>query len=286
MKLSQARFALLLLIVVVAFSGCGVINRIRSKNELNEAARTYREGHFAEAEQHSKRAMELDPDNKTAPSFVARTIHAQYKPGNETPENVAKAREAIEAYKQMMEKNPNSKEAEEAYKAIAALYGAIKEEDTQRQWIMQRANSNDAKPEQRAEAWVVLASKDWNCSFQITELPASKQVVKEGNKALIVYKKPPDQKDYDQAHACVQRGLEEAEKAISFDPTNESAWSYKTNLLREAAKLAEMDGKTEDKDKLSKQAEEAQQQTTKLSEENQKKKEAQEAQKQPAKKAD
>ena len=71
MKLSQARFALLLLVGVMTFSGCGVVNRIRAKNELNEAARTYREGKFAEAEQHSRRALELDPDNTAMQSKLA-----------------------------------------------------------------------------------------------------------------------------------------------------------------------------------------------------------------------
>ena len=42
---------------------------------------------------------------------------------------------------------------------------------------------------------------------------------------------------------CVKQGLAEAENAIKFDPNNESAWSYKTNLLLEASKLAEMDGR-------------------------------------------
>jgi hypothetical protein len=147
---------------------------------------------------------------------------------------------------------------------------------------MQRATSENAKAEQRAEAYVVLASKDWNCSYQITELPASKQTVMKDGRALIVYKKPTEQKDYDQARACVTRGQEEAEKAIQLDPTNEAAWSYKTNLLRESAKLAEMDGKTEDRDKFAKQADEAQAQTKKLSEQNLKKKEQQEAQKAPS----
>lgn len=270
MKLSQARFAFLLLIVLVSSSGCGVINRIRAKNELNEAARTYREGHFEEAEQHSKRALELDPNNKTAPSFIARTIHAQYKPGNDSPENVAKARAAIDAYKTMLQKDPSN---DEAYKAIAALYGAISEDDQQRQWIMQRAGKEGFDPIKRAEAYTVLASKDWNCSYQITELPASKQVTKEGK---ITYKKPTNQKDYETAQQCIARGMEEADNAIKYDPNNESAWSYKTNLLLEAAKLAEMDGKNEDKDRYTKQANEAQTQTTRLSEENQKKKEAEE----------
>src|SRR6187431_2351993 len=105
MKLSQTRIAIVLAILVVSSSGCGIVNRIRAKNELNEAARTYREGHFEEAEQHSRRALELDPDSKTALSFIARTIHAQYKPGVQAQDNVAKAHEAIQAYQRILEKD-------------------------------------------------------------------------------------------------------------------------------------------------------------------------------------
>ena len=91
MKLVQTRIALVVAVLVATTSGCGVVNRIRAKNQLNEAARAYREGHFDEAEQHSREAARLDPNNKTAPMFVARTIHAQYRRGVQTPENIAKA---------------------------------------------------------------------------------------------------------------------------------------------------------------------------------------------------
>jgi hypothetical protein len=50
-----------------------------------------------------------------------------------------------------------------------------------------------------------------------------------------------------------------------FDPNNESAWSYKTNLLLEASKLAEMDGKTDVKAEYQKQYEVALKRTTELS---------------------
>src|SRR5580765_7214431 len=56
-------------------------NLEQSKKELNEAARAYREGKFSEAQLHSERALELDPQSQVAPFFIARTIHAQYKPG-------------------------------------------------------------------------------------------------------------------------------------------------------------------------------------------------------------
>jgi hypothetical protein len=276
MKLSQTRIAIVLAVLVATTSGCGVINRIRSKNQLNEAARAYREGKFEEAEQHSRQAAALDPENKTAPMFIARTIHAQYRPGVQSPENVAKAQKAIDAYQVILQNNPKD---DEAYKAIAYLYGAIKEDDKLRQWIANRAANENTDPEKRAEAYIVLASKDWDCSFKITELPTNKVTTVDpaNNKATVSYKKPKDQKDFDSAQMCVKQGLAEAENAIKFDPNNESAWSYKTNLLLEASKLAEMDGKTDAKTEYQKQYEVALKRTTELSAAAQKRKEEEEA---------
>lgn len=275
MKLSQTRIAIVLAILVAISSGCGVVNRIRAKNQLNEAARSYREGRFPEAEAHSREAAALDPDNKTAPMFIARTIHAQYRPGVQTPDNIAKAQEAIDAYQKILDKNPKD---EEAYKAIAYLYGAIKADDKLRAWISARAASESTEPEKRAEAYVVLASKDWDCSFKITEQPGVKNTSVETstNRATVSYKKPKEQKEFDQAQMCVKQGLVEAENAIRFDPNNESAWSYKTNLLLEASKLAEMDGQTEQKAQYQKDYEAALKRTTELSVANQKRKEEEE----------
>jgi tetratricopeptide (TPR) repeat protein len=283
MKLAKTRIAIILAVLVatsvlvVTSSGCGVVNRIRSKNELNEAARAFREGKFTDAEQHSRRAAELDPNNKTAPMFIARTIHAQYRPGVQSPENVAKAQEAIQAYQQILDRNPSD---DEAYKAIAYLYGAIKDDAKLKQWITARATSEATDPTKRAEAYVVLASKDWECSFQITELPANKQTTVDpsNNKATVSYRKPADQKEFNQAQMCVKQGLAEVENAIKFDPNNESAWSYKTNLLLEASKLAEMEGQADQKAQLQKDYQAALQRTTELSAAAEKRKEEQEKQ--------
>ena len=264
------------MVLVATSSGCGVINRIRSKNQLNEAASSYREGNFPEAEPHSREAAALDPENKTAPMFIARTIHAQYRPGVTSPENIAKAQQAIEAYQQILAKNPQD---DEAYKAIAYLYGAIKEDEKLKQWITARAGNEAMMVRKRAEAFVVLASKDWDCSFKITELPTNKitTIDPANNRATVSYKKPQDQKDFDQAQMCVKQGLSEAENAIKFDSNNEAAWSYKTNLLLEAAKLAEMDGQAEQKAQYQKDYEAALKRTTELSAANQKKREEEEA---------
>ena len=124
----------------------------------------------------------------------------------------------------------------------------------------------------------MLASKDWDCSFKITEQPSVKTTsVDPGtSRATVSYKKPKEQKEFDQAQMCVKQGLVEAENAIKFDSNNESAWSYKTNLLLEASKLAEMDGQTEQKAQYQKEYETALKRTTELSVANQKRKEEEE----------
>lgn len=269
MRLSQSRIcaiAILVLLVSVG-SGCNLIAKVRAKNELNEAAKAYKEGHFDQAEQHAKRALALDPSNKTAPIFIARIIHQQYKPGVDSPENVQRARDAIEAYKLLLQNNPKD---EEAYKAISVLYSAINDEANLRDWILNRANDPNQTNEKRAEAYAILAGKDWDCSFKVTE-QADVKVVTEGKAN---YQKPKDPKDFDKIQQCVARGLEQAETAIKYDPNSESAWSYKTNLLIEKAKIAKMNNDANGAAQYEQQAETAQKRATALADERRKKEEA------------
>ena len=268
----------ILVFFVIVTSGCTVVNKIRAKNELNETARAYREGHFEDAEQHAKRALYLDPSNKTAPIFIARVIHQQYKPGVDQPDNIQRARDAIAAYQHVLQDDPSKEQTEEAFKAISYLLAATKDDAQLRDWIMKRANDSSQPSEKRAEAFAILAGKDWDCSFKVTELPDVKITSTEaGGTAKVTYKKPSQQKDFDNIQRCVARGLEEAETAIKYDPNNESAWSYKTNLLIERAKIADMNGDTAQKAELERQSQIAGKRAIALAEERRKKEEAEAA---------
>jgi len=270
MRLSRSRICAtaILVLFVTAGAGCALVSKVRAKNELNEAAKAYKEGHFEDAELHARRALALDPTNKTAPIFIARIVHQQYKPGVDAPDNIQKAKDAIEAYKIVLQNDPKN---DEAFKAISVLYAAINDDKDLRDWIMLRANDANQPNEKRAEAYAILAGKDWDCSYRITELADVKVIAGEGK---VTYQKPKDPKDFDLIQQCVTRGLQEAETAIKYDPNSESAWSYKTNLLKEAAKIAVMNGETDKSAQYEKQAEVAQSRTNVLAEERRKKEEA------------
>ena len=235
---------------------------LQAMEELNEAARVYREGKFVEAQAHSEKALLLDPQNKTALYFVARSIHAQYKPGDSTTDNLTKAREAIIAYQRILDRIPSD---DEAYKAVAYLYSALKEDELLREWILQRAVNVSFANDKRAEAFIILASKDWDCSFKITEQITTKVTTVKRNKAYVRYRMPKDRVEFERARDCANRGLELVNMAITLTPESESAWSYKTNILLELEKLAEMLGEVQQKREFHRQYEEALKETTKLS---------------------
>lgn len=280
MKFFHTGVACALLITAVTSSGCGAINGIRAKNQLNEGARSYKAGKFAEAQEHFQTAAELDPSLTTALFFRARSIHSQYRAGVEGEENKNKAREAILAYQRVLEADPQN---DEAYIAVASLYRAINEDDKEREWISTRANLESMPKEKRAEAYAVLASKQWNCAFQITEQKQNqKNVTMPDGKVVIQYVKPKEQQDFDQAQRCTEEGLRLADQAINLDSNSEVAWSYKTNLLNQMGRLAEMEGNAGRKSDFDKQAQVAQQRTNELNEITKQRKKEEEARKAPA----
>lgn len=279
MKLISAA-ALLLLFAAPAF--CQTVEQtpqqIEATSELAEGARAYKAGWFDDAQRHFERALELDPSNKNTPFFIARAIHARFKPGNEMPENVAVARAAIDAYRRVLNAEPSH---DEAYNAIIYLYSQVKDEAAAHELLMMRATDTQAPAAKRAQAYTLMASREWNCSYRITERKEHKNVIVFSERAMTKYIKPKDEAEFNQAKQCAKQGLELVGQAINLDANSAQAWSYKTNLLLELVKLAEMEENELLKVDYQKQAAEAQRRTTELSEPENKKTEAQSNQSPP-----
>jgi TonB family protein len=225
-----------------------------ARQELNLGARLYRAGKFDEAEQHFRRALELDPEGKDTRLFIARALHQRYKPGVNTPENIAAGERAVAAYQELLQRDPAN---DDAYKATAFLYGQMRQEEKVRELLLWRANDFSMPNEKRAEAFTVLAGRQWSCSHEMTEQPSNKKTAETPAGVTTVYTPPADQGDLIRARQCVADGMQFVEQALALDPKHQNALSYKANLLREAAKLSEMEGDAAQKAEYERQFREA-----------------------------
>ena len=225
-----------------------------SEQEIRAAFCEIDQHAYGPAQQRMERLLQLDPTNLDARKMLLGIFAAQIKPGDTSPENIALIRKAIAGYQELLP-NPQltADEKRRVDSFLMFLYGKISR-DEQRKELERRAIDPTRTAKDRSSVYAVLAGQSWDCSFKLTELPESKLVSDNGNR--VTYKKPP-QKDFASAQACVKRGLDEVESAIKLDPDNDYAWSYKVNLLLEAAKLAEMEGDSIHQAAYRKQSDEA-----------------------------
>src|SRR5258708_2716611 len=80
--------------------------RARAQDEMKQGAQAFRAGRYDEAQEHYRTALKLDPTQKTAALFLARSIRAEYNPGVADPQNIAKAKEAIALSETALPDNP------------------------------------------------------------------------------------------------------------------------------------------------------------------------------------
>ncbi|HYN85892.1 MAG TPA: tetratricopeptide repeat protein [Pyrinomonadaceae bacterium] len=238
------------------------------KGLTDAGVRAYREGRYAEAQRLFERALALDPENMNLPVFVARALHLQFRPGVETPQNRALAEAAVEAYKRVLgDWRMDEKARDDSFKAVAYIYRQLRDEGREQAWLLARAEDPWAAPARRSDAFVILASKKWRCSHDITEAKPNKRVMEDHGAVVIFYVKPKPKALFDKARACTADGLALVEQALALDPWSADAWAYKTHLLRERAKLAEMGGDPASKAEYVRRAAEAEAELLRLREE-------------------
>ena len=254
------RNAAIILFLFVSTFANGPQQKSAAEQEIRAAFCEIDQHAYALAQQRMERLLQTDPANLDTRKVLLGILAAQIKPGDTSPENIALIRRSIDAYQEVL-RNPqlspqlNGDEKRRIDSFLMFLYGRISR-DEQRKELERRAVDPTRTAKDRSELYTVLAGQSWDCSYKITELPASK-LVADGNKHTVIYKKPAAQKDFESAQACVKRGLDEAETAIKLDADNDAAWSYKMNLLLEAAKLAEMEGDSIHQAAFRKQSDEA-----------------------------
>ena len=293
MRLSRLGVLFLILTALLAGSSCGYYSRIMSRKDLVDGSAAYSERKFAVAEELFRKAASRDPqgttmEGKTAQVFLARTLHSRYI-GDRA--NIALAESAIAEYKKALSLNPND---QSSYKAVASLLENIQKPDDWQAWVTERSTNAAIEPQFRAEALVGLAAKQNTCANEISDTDATKKTVKgPDGKDLYQFVKPADAASFEKMKGCIAKGNELIGQAVKDEPESvknaksanlkglkddelkklsdavkifESARSYRASLTIQAMRLAEMEGRTADRDKFKADADQYRAEYTELGE--------------------
>ena len=280
MRFSRLGVLVLLALSVFLTANCSYFNRVMSRKNLVDGSIAYKERKFQEAEDLFRRAAARDPEGttmegRTAQVFLARTLHSQYIGNRQFPE---KADEAIAAYHKALDVDKND---QSSYKAIASLLDNLLRPDEWQKWVTERANRADIQPQHRAEALTSLASRKNTCANEVTDTEQTKKTVKKDGKDVFQWVKPENPDELERLRGCVADGVKLIDQAIALEPDAvknaknldvksltdqqlkenldlfkvfESARSYKASLDAQAMRLADMEGRTADRDALKQQA--------------------------------
>jgi tetratricopeptide (TPR) repeat protein len=224
-----------LLALVMATQGCGVINKLRSKNALNEGVREFNKGKYEEAEKKFAEAVKLSPDLANAKLFKARTVYQLYDQ-QRTPEM---AQQALAAYQDIIDTsndNPQLKDQALAFQAdiydkLTKFYeekgdeGKAKAAELRKKYhevLEARAALPGAKDDTKAAVYYSIGQSYWSDAFKIS-------------RAYINYdstlKQPIPQDKADQMRPAIQKSLQYLNQALQYNPDYADVWTIKKLAL-------------------------------------------------------
>lgn len=230
MNIKRSPVLLLALIVVaLATPGCGVINKLRAKNALNDGVREYNKGKFDLAQKQFEHALDLSPDLVNAQLYKARALNARFD--GDLSEGLAK--DTLAAYDQIITKNPDNHEAIDQSLAFKAnIYDQLtrvvpdksKEyKQLQRETLEKRAELAWATTKTKADVYYTLGVSFWKESY-------------DSNAGYLQKKQPIPPKVFDDMKPLVQKAHEYLQKTISVDPNYANAWFYEKLVYLEQLK--------------------------------------------------
>ena len=176
---------------------------------------------YEAAQKTLEQLLASDPNNANYQKALLGVQVRQVKRGDHSAQNIALIRKTIEGYNHALKNvQLTTDERRRIDTTLFLLYAELGDEELKNE-MLKRATDPQRAAKDRTEAYVILASKSWDCSYRITSA-----------------KNSPDKAATERAQNCTNEGLRYANEALTLSPDDESAWSYKSSLLREAVALA------------------------------------------------
>ena len=216
------------LAVAAALLGSVGCNKLRARDQLNKGVQAYRGAHYEEAIDHFQRAVSLDSDFKVAKLYLAMAYTSQYVPGVPTPDNLKMAQQAIDEYKSVLEKDPNSVTS---LKGIAFLEREMGHFDAARDAYKKALDVDKNDP----ELYYSLGMIDWTQAYKEANEVKSKAGVKVDDELKSKSMDKVCAELQEKEGPIVDEGMKMLETAIEKRQDYDDAMAYLNLLYRRKA---------------------------------------------------
>jgi tetratricopeptide (TPR) repeat protein len=228
--------ALCCAILLALSTGCSTL---RSHDEMNKGVQAYKNMHYAEAVNHFKQAVDLDPNSANARSYLAMSYMVQWVPGSDAPDNLKNLQAARKTFQDVLDKDPKNSLALASMASMSYNEASAGTPDEKKAALEQAMKWNQRRIEvdpKDAEAYYFLGVIAWSQAYPAimtartgVHMPAAQEgPIKDAKlRAELKEKWEP----------VIDSGLDDLKKALAVDPENEDAMSYINLLLRRKADL-------------------------------------------------
>lgn len=224
---TSARVVTVLAVAAALLCSVGC-DKLRARDQLNKGVQSYRSAHYDEAIDHFQRAVSLDQDFKVAKLYLAMAYTSQYVPGVPTQDNLRMAQQAIDEYKSVLQKDPNSVTS---LKGIAFLEREMGHFDAARDAYKRALEIDNNDP----ELYYSLGMIDWTEAFKTAGDVKSKANVKVDDPLKTKQMEKVCAELQEKEGPIVDEGMKMLETAIEKRQDYDDAMAYLNLLYRRKA---------------------------------------------------
>ena len=225
--------------LLMVSSGC---EKLRARDNLNQGVNAFKNAKFADAVNHFKMAVELDPSLQSARLYLATAYRSQYIPGAESDENRDFAKRAMEEFTKVYEQEPTNKLALQSIASLhfdeaqgfPALEDKFRKLDEAKNWHEKILKVDPSAKESLYTIGVIA----WMKTYPVRKKARVELKMKDEDPGPI-----KDVKVRTQLAArnmpIIEEGMTAMRKAIEVDQEYDDAMAYLNLLLREKADISD-----------------------------------------------